>query len=84
MLQECCIGDDKDDLLVGEPYFDTTKAEVGLVTIFKGTDNFLDWNSQYDRIFGSSAYAHLGYSIHTHDLNQDDIPDILLPVIEVD
>ena len=76
-------GDGKDDLLIGEPYYDGPKSESGLLTIFKGTDNLLDWNTQYDQIFGSTAYAHLGYSIYTHDLNQDGIQDILLPVIDV-
>ena len=68
---------------IGEPYFDTNKSETGLVTIFKGTNNLLDWNTQFDKIVGSTAYAHLGYSIHTQDVNQDGIQDILLPIIEV-
>lgn len=77
-------GNAKDDLLVGEPYYSDEKSEIGSLTIYKGTDSFLDWNTPSGQILGSTAYAHLGYSIYTHDLNQDGIEDILLPVIEVD
>ena len=75
-------GDGKDDLLIGEPYYDANKSETGLVTIFKGTNNLLDWNTQLTGV-GSTPYAHLGYAIHTHDVNQDGIQDIVLPIIEV-
>ena len=76
--------DNKDDLLIGEPYYSGEKSETGLLTIFKGTNSLLDWNTQFDLIFGTEAYAHLGYSIHTRDLNQDGIKDILLSVIDID
>ena len=76
--------DNKDDLLIGEPYYSGEKSETGLLTIFKGTNSLLDWNTKFDLIFGSQAYAHLGYAIHTRDLNRDGIEDILLPVIDVE
>ena len=77
-------GDDKDDLLIGEPYYDGAKTEAGLLTIYKGTTNLLDWNTNFDLIFGTEAYAHLGYNIQVHDVNDDNIQDIILPVIEVE
>ena len=76
-------GDDKDDLLIGEPYYNGAKSESGLVTIFKGTTNLLDWNTQFDLIFGTEAYAHLGYALYVHDVNDDGVQDIILPIIEV-
>jgi len=77
-------GDDLADLLIGEPYYSSTKPEVGLLTIFKGTTNLLEWNTEFYTIEGTNPYAHLGYYIDTHDFNQDEILDILLPVIDIE
>jgi hypothetical protein len=77
-------GDGLADLLIGEPYYSSTKPEVGLLTIFKGTTNLLEWNTEFYTIEGTNSYAHLGYYIDTHDFNQDEILDILLPVIDID
>lgn len=77
--------DGKDDLLIGEPYYNSDKAlEVGRLTIFKGTNNLLEWNNQFDTIEGTETYAHLGYQIHIRDFNQDGIQDLALPVLELD
>ena len=47
--------DNKDDLLIGEPYYSGEKSETGLLTIFKGTDSLLDWNTKFDLIFGTEG-----------------------------
>ncbi len=74
-------GDDKDDLIIGEPYFSEENSESGLVNIFKGTNNLLEWTIDVDTIVGTKDYAHLGYSIDAIDANNDGIPDIVLQSI---
>ena len=77
-------GDEKDDLIIGEPYFTENRPEMGLVSIFKGTRNLLEWTTNFDVIVGSENYAHLGYSIDIIDANSDGIQDIILQSIALD
>mgnify|MGYP000719424119 CR=1 FL=1 len=72
-------GDGLDDVLVTAPLADVPSyKDAGIIEIYPGTTNLLDWIDGPQEIRGIEANQRLGTHLSTADCNQDGLSDIIL------
>ena len=71
-------GDQLDDVVVSAPLADSLQYNnAGVIEIYPGTTNLLDWIDGPQEIIGTERNQRLGTRVSTADLNQDGILDIV-------